>query len=202
MSIRLCQECSQWVSTRHGRCPDCHETLPESVSFDETDARFRQLVGDGQCRLGQIRILRRTLPTDGILYETSNGLFFLPDRPLIRRRLVEQSAASSVWSLAAVLWTPLMFLSPFLKRRELRTKDIVENVPIRLEHEDLKLLPDFLSRIAGAFFLPTRNIRGVRQKRNQWVVERIVGTDITFRPITSSSFSTEMQRFLDNRLLK
>lgn len=201
MSIRLCQECSQWVSTRDGRCPDCQEALPERVSPDETDTRFRSLVGEGRRRIGQIRIVRRSLPTDGFLYETANGLFFLPDRSLIRRRLVEQPASSPLWSLASVLWAPLMFVSPFLNRRELREKDTIENVPIRLEGEDLQLLPDFLSRTSGAFFLPARNIRMVRQKRNRWIVERVIGSNIAFQPIVNGTFSREMQRFLESRLL-
>lgn len=189
------------MSTRDGRCPDCQEALPATVSPEETDTRFRSLVGDGRRRIGHIRILRRSLPTDGFLYETSNGLFFLPDRSLIRRRLVEQPASSALWSLASVLWAPLMFVSPFLKRRELCETDIIENVPIRLEGEDLQLLPDFLSRISGAFFLPARNIRSVRRKRNRWIIARIIGDNIEFQPIVDGTFSHEMQRFLESRLL-
>jgi hypothetical protein len=200
MSIRLCQECCQWVWTRDGRCPNCQDVLSKTVHPEESDVRFRAVVGEVRGRMGHVHIPRRKLPTDGILYETANGLFFLPHRSVTRRRLVEQPASSPMWTLAAVLWAPLMFLSPFLQRRELLAKDFIESEPIRLSQEDLQLLPDFLSRVIGTFFLPTRNIRSIRQKRNQWVIERAVGPTMTFQPIADGPFTQEMQHFLDTRL--
>jgi hypothetical protein len=200
MSIRLCQECCQWVSTRDGRCPDCQDALPETINPEEVDGRFRSLVGEVRGRMGHVRVVRRKLPSDGVFYETANGLFFLPYRTVTKRRLVEQSATSPMWTVAAVLWSPLMFLSPFLKRRELREKDFVENEAIRLGKDDLHLLPDFLSRVAGAFFLPTRNIRAITERRGQWTIERSLGSTISIRPIADGPFGQTMQQFADTRL--
>lgn len=105
-----------------------------------------------------------------------------------------------MWSVAAVLWSPLMFLSPFLKRRELREKDFVENEAIRLGKDDLHLLPDFLSRVTGAFFLPIRDIRAISEKRGQWTIERSIGATIRIRPIADGPFSQAMNRFVETRL--
>ena len=199
MSIRLCQECCQWVLARGGLCPDCQDVLPETVHPEDTDARFRSIVGEVRACMGHVRLPRRKLPVDGVLYETANGLFFLPDRPVTRRRLVEQSASSPMWAVASVLWSPLMFLSPFLNRRELREQDVIEHEPVRLGQPDLQLLPDFLSRVAGAFFIPVRNIRAIRQKRHQWIVERLTGPAVRFQPAGDDSFDRLMQQFLDAR---
>lgn len=199
MSIRLCQECCQWVFTRDGRCPDCQDGLPETINPEELDGRFRAVVGEVLGRMGHVRVARRKLPPDGVFYETANGLFFLPYRMVTKRRLVEQSAASPMWTIASILWSPLMFLSPFLKRRELREKDFIEIEAIRLGKEDLQLLPDFLSRVTGAFFVPTRNIRAIIQKRGHWVVERSTGPKITIQPIVDGPFGQAMQQFLDTR---
>lgn len=200
MSIRLCQECCQWVFTRDGRCPDCQDALPETINPEELDGRFRAVVGDVQGRMGHVRVTRRKLPPDGVFYETANGLFFLPYRTVTKRRLVEQSAASPMWTVASILWSPLMFLSPFLKRRELREKDFIEVEAIRLGKEDLQLLPDFLSRVTGAFFVPTRNIRAITQKRSQWGIERSTGPKITIQTVTDDSFAQAMRNFLSRRL--
>ncbi|NQV24822.1 MAG: hypothetical protein HQ518_10685 [Rhodopirellula sp.] len=200
MSIRLCQECCQWVFTRDDRCPDCQDALPETINPEDTDTRFRTLVGEVRGRMGHVRVARRKLPADGVFYETANGLFFLPYQTVTKRRLVEQSAASPMWTLAAVFWSPLMFLAPFLKRRELREKDFLENEPIRLSKEDLQLLPDFLSRVSGSFFLPLRDIRAITRKRGQWIIDRSIGPAITIQPIADDPFTQEMQQFLATRL--
>lgn len=201
MSIRLCQECCQWVSTRDDRCPECHDALPETVNPKELDSQFRSLVGDVRRRIEHVRIKRRHLPTGGVLYETANGLFFLPYRRVTKRRLVEQTASSPMWTVASLLWAPLMFLSPFLKQRELREKDIVENEPIRLGKEDLQLLSDFLSRVPGTFFIPIRHIQSIRRKRrNWWVIERFVGTSISIQPIAGNTFGNDIQQFIDTHL--
>jgi hypothetical protein len=200
MSIRLCQECCQWVFTRDGRCPDCQDALPETINPEESDGRFRGVVGEVLGRMGHVRVARRKLPPDGVFYETANGLFFLPYRTVTKRRLVEQSAASPMWTIASILWSPLMFLSPFLKRRELREKDFIEIEAIRLGKEDLQLLPDFLSRVPGTFFLPTRDIRAITQKRGQWIVERSIGPKITIQPVADGPFAQAIQQFLDTHL--
>mgnify|MGYP003663129746 FL=1 len=200
MSNRLCQECCQWVFTRDDRCPDCQDALPETINPEDLDGRFRNVVGHVQGRMGHVRIARRKLPSDGVFYETENGLFFLPYRSVTKRRLVEQSAASPWWTVASVLWSPLMFVSPFLKRRELQEKDFVENEAIRLGKDDLHLLPDFLSRVTGAFFLPTRDIRAITENRGHWVVDRSLGPKITIHPIADSLFAQAMLQFVKTRL--
>ena len=105
-----------------------------------------------------------------------------------------------MWTVASILWSPLMFLSPFLKRRELREKDFIEIEAIRLGKEDLQLLPDFLSRVTGAFFVPTRNIRAITQKRGHWIVERSIGPKITIQPVADGPFAQAIQQFLVTRL--
>lgn len=200
MSIRLCQECCQWVSTRDGRCPDCQDTLPETIRPEDSDAMFRNMVGQVRGRMGHVRIVRRKLPSDGVIYETANGLFFLPYRSVTKRRLVEQSAASPMWTVASVLWSPLMFLSPFLRRRELREKDFVEYEAIRLGKDDLQLLPEFLSRVTGALFLPVRNIRAITEKRGRWIIERSIGTKLIIQPIADGPFSQSIEQFIEARL--
>lgn len=161
---------------------------------------FRNMVGQVRGRMGHVRIVRRKLPSDGVIYETANGLFFLPYRSVTKRRLVEQSAASPMWTVASVLWSPLMFLSPFLRRRELREKDFVEYEAIRLGKDDLQLLPEFLSRVTGALFLPVRNIRAITEKRGRWIIERSIGTKLIIQPIADGPFSQSIEQFIEARL--
>ena len=71
---------------------------------------------------------------------------------------------------------------------------------LRLVNGLLQLLPDLLSRVTGAFFIPVRTIRAITEKRGQWPVERSIGPVIAIQPIADGPFAQEMQRFIESRL--
>ena len=141
MSALLCQECTQWVWSRDDRCPNCTDTLVEQPDTIEVAERARGTVGHVVGRIGHVRVRRRRLPNDGVLYETSNGLFFLPYQTVTATRLVEESGGSPLWSIAAVLWSPLLFILPFVRSRELREREVEEQEPVRLAGDDLQRSP-------------------------------------------------------------
>lgn len=196
MSIRLCQECSQWVWTRAGRCPDCQDALPETNNPDESTSRFQTLIGTVHGRIGYVRIPRRKLPAEGVLYETERGLFFLPHQTVTRTRLVESHSSSPMWTVAAALWTPLVILLPFLKGQQLKEQPVQETEPVRLTRDNLHLLPELLSRHPGSFFVPLSAVRSIRAKPNQWKIERIRGAPITIQPAEAIAFTQRMNELL------
>lgn len=197
MSTRLCQECSQWVWSRDDRCPECMDILVDVPDSAEVTQRARSAIGRVLGRIGHVRIRRRRLPNDGVLYETTNGLFFLPYQTVTATRLVEESTGSPLWSVAAILWSPLMFLIPFVRSRQLREKQVEENEPVRLSGDDLQRLPELLGQMPGAFFVPLRSLQSIDRKGHRWVLHRMAGTPLTFAPLAGEAFGLRMRALLE-----
>lgn len=197
MSVRLCQECSQWVWSRDGRCPDCMDVVVDQPDSREVAERARSAVGHVVGRIGHVRVQRRRLPNDGVLYETNNGLFFLPYQTVTATRLVEETGGSALWSIAAVLWSPLLFILPFVRSRELREREVEEQEPIRLAGDDLQRLPELLGQMPGAFFVALRDLQSVDSKGRRWILKRLAGADLTLVPLAGETFSHRMIELLE-----
>lgn len=200
MTIQLCQECCQWVWSRTDRCPECQDALDRTADPDEIAQRIRPIIGDVVQRIGHVRIPRKRLPHDGVLYQTTNGLFFLPYQTVTATRMVEVSAGSPMWTIAALLWAPLMFVLPFIKGKRITEKQFQESEPVRLEEKDLHLLPDLLPRLPGAFFAPMRDMLSIRRKRNGWKVARMNRTSMYLEPLAGAAFGLRMEDLLQSDL--
>ncbi len=167
--------------------------VPDS---DEVTQRARSAIGQVIGRIGHVRVQRHRLPNDGVLYETSNGLFFLPYQTVVATRLVEESGGSPLWSVAALLWAPLVFVLPFVRSRQLREKQVQEDEPVRLTGDELQRLPELLGQMPGAFFVALRDLRSVDRKGNRWVLRRMSRTALTLTPLAGDAFSQRMQDLL------
>jgi hypothetical protein len=196
MTVRLCQACCQWVWTKNERCPGCDDAVTEYIDPVDFARQIRSAVGAVVGKIGHVHLHRKRLPADGILYETQNGLFFLPHRNVTVTRLVEENSSSPFWTIAGILWSPLMFLLPFLKKQRLRETDIEESQPLRLTGDDLQLLPDLLPRMPGALFIPIRDVQKIRMKGQRWIIRRFAGGETTVEALASEPFRVKMEELL------
>jgi hypothetical protein len=132
------------------------------------------LIGDIVHPLGEVRVPRRLLPEYGTLYATRNGLYFLPHATEDVTHLVERRAphASLWWTLASLLWSPLVFVVPFVKARELKESPVRVLRPQRLTPADSSRLPELMMENPGVFFVPRRSIRQVQRRRQRWIIDR------------------------------
>lgn len=198
MSSRLCQQCCQWVYSRDGLCPDCHDLLPDSSDLEALAHRARSLTGTVLRPLGHVSLKRKKLPTEGMLYQTQLGFFFLPHRIVTATKLVEEESTSLLWRIAATLWMPLWFVLPLVKRKRVRSKLVAEAEPIHIDRGKLHLLPDLLPRIPGAFFLAARDVSAVRDRRKWWIFERFAATSLTIEPVNPESFRQHLSELATN----
>ncbi|MDA0586766.1 MAG: hypothetical protein O2820_02210 [Planctomycetota bacterium] len=198
MTVRLCQACCQWVWTKNERCPGCDDAVSEYIDPVDVARQVRSTVGEVVGKIGHVRIHRKRLPADGILYETQNGLFFLPHRNVTVKRLVEENSSSPFWTIAGILWSPLIFLLPFLKKQRLRETDVQESQPVRLTGTDLQLLPDLLPRMPGALFISVGDIQKIRLKGQRWVIRRFAGGETTIEALAAEPFRVRMEGLLSS----
>jgi hypothetical protein len=197
MSIRLCQECYQWFWSHEERCPQCQDPWLETINQESLADRLRPSVGNVYGRIGHVTITQKRLPSEGLLYETEFGLFFLPHRNVTVTRLVEEGKASPLWLLATMLWAPLMFVMPFIRAKRLTEKDVKENHPLRLHGDNLQRLPDLLGRMPGSIFIAARDVVSVKIKRKRWNIHRMSGGKLSIEPISIDAFGQRMEQIMD-----
>ncbi len=189
MSFLLCHECFNWVEPKDGRCPECIESIEAAVP-DPSEFELRTTIGDIVFRLGEVHVRRRMLPDRGMLYVTTNGLYFLPHDQEDVLHLVESptTEASLMWSLAAMVWSPLMLVLPFVRSKETKTQRIQVPCPKYLTTEDSDLLPQLLMTNPGVFFLSRKSIREMSLKRRRWRIERFQGSPVRVKPEDNAKF--------------
>ncbi len=196
MSVRLCQDCGQWIWSNTGCCTDCGNLADEAIDADLIARRFKPRIGSVDSPMGHVRVSRRKLPTDGILYSTEHGLFFLPHRTVTAQRLVEENQSSLLWHIAAILWAPLHLILPFVRSKKMSVQLVEEQEPIRLNDTNLHLLPDLLPRMPGAFFLAAKDVASVRGSRKSWLFERTNGSKVKIEPLSAQVFEQRMNELL------
>jgi hypothetical protein len=176
MSLLLCHECFAWVEPHDGRCPDCLQGVDPALP-DPDLPTLRGLIGDLAYALGEVRVPRRLLPEYGTLYATRNGLYFLPHATEDVAHLVERPTAGSslFWTVATMLWSPLVFVLPFVKARELQESRTQVLRPQTLTLLDSPRMADLMMENPGVFFVPRRSIRQVRRRRQRWIIDRAPG---------------------------
>lgn len=195
MSFLLCHDCYTWVEPAEGRCPECQLVMDLSAA-DPQPSQLRELMGEIVDRLGEVRVPRRLLPEWGTLYATTKGLFFVPHEPDDAPAMGSTPimGASLMWGLASVLWSPLFFLTPFARTHVAEETTVRVLRPRYLTNEDSAQMPGLLMAHPGSFFLPRIQIRSIISKRSRWIIERNLGSRLTFTPVGSTG--TFRERFL------
>ena len=199
MSFLLCHECLSWVEPRHDRCPDC-SLIIEYASRDPSIHDLRLAIGDLVQRLGEVKVSRRrSLPDLGMLYETTNGLFFVPhDIETITKTVESHSSGSSLaWSIAAMAWYPLLLILPFVRSRKMKTKNLSVRRPRILALDDSEQLPSMLMGSPGMFFIAQSAIQWVGRRRKCWSIKRQHSSDLKITPFTNpDAFHERMKRLV------
>ncbi len=186
MSFLLCHDCYTWVEPDDGRCPECLLVMDLSAA-DPPAGQLLLVMGEIVGRLGEVRVSRRLLPEWGTLYATTRGLFFVPHEPDDAPAMgaAPLFGASLMWSLGSLLWSPLVFLLPFVRTDVPQETAVRVLRPRYLSPEDSAMLPELLMAHPGSFFLPKNQIRSMTPKRSRWMIDRSIGSRLTFSPADS-----------------
>ncbi len=200
MSLLLCHECFTWVRPVDGRCPQCLQPVEQAMP-DPPLHVLQAEIGEVLHRIGEVKVRRRKLPDQGMLYATTNGLYFIPHLSERVTELIETHSAGSsmLWSLAALVWAPLMLVLPFVKSKQLKARDVQVVRPQYLSPDDSHQLPQFLMDNPGVFFVSLKSIRLVERKRNRWSIVRAQGTPVNFKPVFSPQvFHRQMAELIES----
>ena len=183
MSLLLCPECYFWVEPYGDRCPDCWQNLDATApdpSLDELSMTIGEVAG---C-LGEVSIRRQGLPNRGMLYVTTNGIYFLPHKTEFVTQLVAtpDNEHSFLWSVASFIWTPLILVLPFIRPKTMSEQQVQVSQPQFLSRMDSPRLPQLLKEDPGAFFVPRSAIRQSERRWNRWIIERRNSSRLIIKP--------------------
>lgn len=183
MSLLLCHECYSWITPADGRCPECQLIVDESAPDPPLHA-LRSAIGDVVGPLGEVRVRRKLLPEYGMLYTTTNGLYFLPHRLEQETRMESRPSAGEplIWSLATLAWSPLALVLPLVSQRKKQPVQVPVLRPLFLCQADSQRLPQLLMENPGVFFLRRQAIRGWKRRRNHWTIARDQGPALKLTP--------------------
>jgi hypothetical protein len=182
MSLILCQQCYSWVEPIAEQCPQCDYPLDPRLP-DPTQAELAQAIGRLVGPIGDVRIGRSMLPGSGLLYETTNGLLFVPHR-LEQVKLAPGPAVKRRWAavLTASLRAPRRLLGRAWERKAGASMEIAAGPSRRLAPADRGRLPALLMENPGVFFVPKRSIREITRSLRGWTVARPNGLVLRFKP--------------------
>ena len=178
---------------------ECDHTLDSSVADPPTDALDR-LIGPAMRPIGCVRLQRSLLPDRGTLYETANGLYFVPHTMTRRVELVERTEAgrSLLWMLASMAFAPLILVMPFLRFKRLTTTEVAVLIPSELSEDQQQQLGRMLIDNPGAFFIPRKAIRRFARRWRRWEIQRQFGTPLRLRAETDpDEFDTQLEGLLN-----
>ncbi len=184
MAYLLCHECWTWGEPCRQSCPHCGHLL-DPAEPDPPVQQLQALLGELVARLGEVHVRRKALPQHTTLYATTTGLFFLPHRQEWDVRPVEDftAATSLLLTLAAIIWSPVALLRPFMGGSRSKPQRVLIRRPRFLDLDDSDLLVELLMNDPGSFFIPRRTIQLVQRKRRYWVIQRHPGSDTIFEPL-------------------
>jgi hypothetical protein len=183
MSLILCHQCFSWVEPLGEQCPQCDFPL-DARAPDPSPTELNAAIGQVVRRIGECRIARAVLPDRGSLYETTQGLFFVPHR-LEQVKIVhgETSPRPLRTILAACLKTPWRLLSGAPGRRQAARMEIAVDEHRLLGPEDSGTLSLLLMQNPGVFFLARRSIDKVRWTLWGWTISRPNSLVLRVKPI-------------------
>jgi len=199
MALLLCHECYSWVEPRSGHCPDCLARADLNEA-DPAPPQLRATLGELTGKLGEVTVRRRPFSGPGLLYTTTQGLYFLPHHVNDITDEYGQNhdvGQTVIWSVAATLWAPLYLLMPLLRTSSRNGSTVSIYHPQLLSPDQSDLLSDLLMDNPGAFFVPSRAVRTVQQRWRGWVIERDHGTKLHLKPTsTRGNFDRRMQQLI------
>ena len=201
MSLLPCHECYSWVRPSEGRCPDCTNAV-DITAPDPPLEHLQAAIGGIIARLGEVRVKRPLLPDNGMLYATTNGLFFLPHQ--IRRLQVTRDTdtddTSLFWSLAGIFWTPLLLVRPLVTSKRPSRQQVTVFRPQYLSPDQSDRLPALLMQNPGVFFVAKSSIRIMQRRRRDWLIERHHRPNLKLKPSANRErFHTRMQEIADSQ---
>jgi hypothetical protein len=181
MSLILCHHCFTWVEPLGDQCPQCDYPL-DARSPDPSTEQLNASIGRIVDRLGEVRIARFDLPGQGSLYETTQGLFFVPNRleqvKLVRGESIPRPFRSM---LAAWLSAPLDVLRGGSNHATAKM-EVAVAPPRLLGPDDSGQLATLLMQNPGVFFLPRRSIHRVRWTLRGWTISRANNLTLRMKP--------------------
>lgn len=183
MSLFLCPECYFWVEPYGDRCPDCWQIL-DAVAPDPSLDELSMTIGEVMRCLGEISMSRKALPNRGMLYATTNGIYFLPHKTEFVTQLVatREHENSFLWSIASFIWSPLILVLPFIRPKKMTEQLVQVSQPQFLSRMDSHRLPQLLMEDPGAFFVPRSAIRHIERRWNRWTIERRTSSRLIIKP--------------------
>ena len=183
MSLILCHHCFSWVEPLGEQCPQCDFPL-DARSPDPSPDELAIAIGRVVRRMGEVRITRAELPDRGSLYETSNGLFFVPHR-LEQVKLVsdEKPPRSLSAVLAGWLTAPQRLFSRSQHPRRATRMEIAVDEARPLGPEDSSKLSALLMQNPGVFFVSRRSIHKIRWTLWGWTIARPNSLVLRLKPL-------------------
>jgi hypothetical protein len=178
MSLILCHHCFSWVEPLGDQCPQCDYPLDArspDPSTEQLNASIGQIVG----RMGEVRISRFDLPGQGTLYETTQGLFFVPHR-LEQVKLVRGDAGSRPFRSMLAAWLTTLRGEPHHESAAHMEVAVASSRP--LGPADSGQLATLLMQNPGVFFLPRRSILKVRWTLRGWTISRLNNLTLRLKP--------------------
>lgn len=185
MSFLLCHDCYTWVEPVDDRCPECLFVMDLSES-DPPPGLLRDVMGELVRPLGEVRIPRRLLPEVGILYATSEGLFFLPHEMDASQILEQNRSGVHAWfnRMKRLFGLPFSDSMSFrLDENHAVSAPASELSSRSLLREEQPDLPRLLMENPGAFFLSKQQVAKISRKRKRWIIERSQGGRIQIVPL-------------------
>lgn len=182
MALLLCHDCFTWIEPRNDRCPDC-ECAVESSTPDPSTFELQETIGGIVNALGQVVVARRRVPNRGILYQTTNGLVFIPHQTEKITQMDDGGGGMAMaWTIAALIWSPLMLVLPFVRPKQPKIKQVQVAFPQVVTSDQSHRLAGMLMANPGVFFIPRRAVRALRRRRSAWLIERMHAVAVRIRP--------------------
>jgi len=183
MSLILCHQCFSWVEPLGEQCPQCDFPL-DARAPDPSPEELSAAIGQFVRRIGECRIARAALPDRGSLYETTQGLFFVPHR-LEQVKLVrgEKPPRRLRTVVAGWLKAPWRLLSGAPGGRRAARMEIAVDEHRPLGPEDSGKLSSLLMQNPGVFFLSRRSIDKVRWTLWGWTISRPNSLVLRLKPL-------------------
>lgn len=174
MSYLLCHGCYSWVEPKDERCPDCLQSV-DSASMEPPLHSLQTTIGPVVRRLGEVSVPRKSLPDRGMLYATAGGFFFVPHQVehVVRMKETEAPTPTLLWSLASLIWSPLVLVAPLFRSKRREPKWVPVFRSRFLKPGQCDPLPTLLVEHPGTFFVTRDSISVIRRKRHRWILERL-----------------------------
>jgi hypothetical protein len=171
------------------QCPQCDFPF-DARQPDPAPEELAAVIGSVVASLGKVRIRRTALPDRGCLYETTQGLFFVPQR---LESVQIQTGEPARRSALAVMWKSPSLLWGGARARTCQMQvEVADHAP--LEPRERDQLPTLLMQNPGVFFVARRSISHVRRGLWTWTLTRTNG--LTLRIKVESDQAAFAERML------